>query len=48
MKNSLSINVNQAIKLYDILGGDIELLDHKKEIEEENKCIELNNNGIGI
>ena len=44
MINSFTINVNQAIKFYDILGGGKELLDLKKEFEEEYQFIELNSN----
>ena len=31
---SFTVNVNQAIKFYEILGGDKELLGDKKEFEE--------------
>ena len=45
---SFTVNVNQAIKFYDILGGDKELLGDKKEFEEinennNNKNKEINN-----
>ena len=44
---SFTVNVNQAIKFYEILGGDKELLGDKKEFEEvkenENENNEINN-----
>ena len=49
---SFTINVNQAIKFYDILGGDKELLGDKNEFEnvekkkEEEKEKEVNEERI--
>ena len=53
MVYSFTVNVNQAIKFYDILGGDKELLGDKKEFEEvkennNNQNIEINNEVVEI
>ena len=37
MNKEFKIYVNQAIKFYEVLGGDKELLGDKKEFEEKNE-----------